>query len=482
MTKLKRRIRIGFFGALVTMLTVAAVTLRSTFMYMELGDARQRSVERTSQIQALLSTLKDAETGQRGYLLTGNEAYLKPYREALGDVDAQLARLSDSLGDDRQQRASLALLGPRVKEKLSELEETVALRQKGEEAAALAVVNSGRGIKAMDEMRAILEAMSEREMRRLDVADQAARRGGIWAMVAIATGTALTCVMTVVNLVVISHDLAGRARAESQLLQAQHELEDRVAERTAELVAANDEISAGHRPGIARAAAHGRTGSRQPRAGSLQLLGLARSARPLRAIDGFSQALLDDCMEGLDDRGRDYLQRVRKATQRMAELIDALLTLARVTRAQVNHDEIDLSQIARSIASDLNDSDESRLVDFAITDEIKAEGDGDLMRVALDNLLGNAWKFTGKKEQARIEFGVLPGGDRPTYFVRDNGAGFDMTYVDRLFGAFQRLHGNDEFTGTGIGLATVHRIVHRHGGKIWAEGKPGEGATFYFCL
>ena len=148
----------------------------------------------------------------------------------------------------------------------------------------------------------------------------------------------------------------------------------------------------------------------------------------------------------------------------------------------MNHDEIDLSQIARSIASDLNDSDESRLVDFAITDEIKAEGDGDLMRVALDNLLGNAWKFTGKKEQARIEFGVLPGGDRPTYFVRDNGAGFDMTYVDRLFGAFQRLHGNDEFTGTGIGLATVHRIVHRHGGKIWAEGKPGEGATFYFCL
>ena len=130
MTKLKRRIRIGFFGALVTMLTVAAVTLRSTFMYMELGDARQRSVERTSQIQALLSTLKDAETGQRGYLLTGNEAYLKPYREALGDVDAQLARLSDSLGDDRQQRASLALLGPRVKEKLSELEETVALRRK----------------------------------------------------------------------------------------------------------------------------------------------------------------------------------------------------------------------------------------------------------------------------------------------------------------------------------------------------------------
>ena len=166
----------------------------------------------------------------------------------------------------------------------------------------------------------------------------------------------------------------------------------------------------------------------------------------------------------------------------MAQLIDDLLNLSRVTRAQMRMGSVDLSALAEDIATELRKSDPSRRVEFAIAPALVVHADPGLLGVVLENLLGNAWKFTGKRLVARIELGVTPHNGRPTYFVRDNGAGFDMTYADKLFGAFQRLHGSGEFEGTGIGLATVQRIIHRHGGRIWAEAAPDHGATFYFTL
>jgi len=203
---------------------------------------------------------------------------------------------------------------------------------------------------------------------------------------------------------------------------------------------------------------------------------------PLRSLDGFSQALLEDYADRLDAQGTDYLQRVRSGSQRMAQLIDDLLNLSRVTRAQMRMGSVDLSALAEGIATELRKSDPSRRVEFAIAPALVVHADPGLLGVVLENLLGNAWKFTGKRLGARIELGVTPHNGRPTYFVRDNGAGFDMTYADKLFGAFQRLHGSGEFEGTGIGLATVQRIIHRHGGRIWAEAAPDHGATFYFTL
>jgi light-regulated signal transduction histidine kinase (bacteriophytochrome) len=203
---------------------------------------------------------------------------------------------------------------------------------------------------------------------------------------------------------------------------------------------------------------------------------------PLRGIDGFSQALLEEYGDRLDATGHDYLRRVRSAAQRMAELIDDLLDLSRVTRREMRREFVNLSALARAVVDQLQRSEPGRRVEVAVVPGLVATGDPHLVRVLLENLLGNAWKFTSREAHARIEFGARDDGPAPVYFVRDNGVGFDMAYAGKLFGAFQRLHGMAEFPGTGIGLATVQRIVHRHGGRVWVEAEPGKGAVFFFTL
>jgi signal transduction histidine kinase len=204
---------------------------------------------------------------------------------------------------------------------------------------------------------------------------------------------------------------------------------------------------------------------------------------PLRSIEGFSQILLEDYADKLDEEGEKYLGRVRAASRRMALLIDDLLDLSRVSRRPLRRELVDLSAQAREITAELGKSQPDREVEFVIADRLAANGDARLLRLALENLLGNAWKFTSREERARIEFRstTLEGRER-VYFVRDNGVGFDEAYAGKLFGAFQRLHEPEEFEGTGIGLATVQRIVRRHGGRVWAEGEVGKGATFFFTL
>jgi light-regulated signal transduction histidine kinase (bacteriophytochrome) len=204
---------------------------------------------------------------------------------------------------------------------------------------------------------------------------------------------------------------------------------------------------------------------------------------PLRSIDGFSQALLEDCHDLLDATGEDYLRRIRAATQRMGQLIDDLLNLSRVTRSDMHVENVDLSLLASRICTELQTNQMECHVEFVIQNGLIAQGDTRLLELLLENLLNNAWKFTSKQPVAHIEFGVVNSkGVIPTYFVRDDGAGFDMAYINKLFAPFQRLHSIHEFPGNGIGLATVQRIVHRHGGSVWAEASVGGGATFYFTL
>jgi PAS domain S-box-containing protein len=203
---------------------------------------------------------------------------------------------------------------------------------------------------------------------------------------------------------------------------------------------------------------------------------------PLRGIDGFSQALLEDYSDKLDAEGRRYLARVRESAQHMAQLIESLLALARITKGDIRRERIDLSGLARETAERLEISQPERNVEFVIGTELIETCDGRLLGVVLDNLLGNAWKFTRDQPKACIEFGRTGQDEQTAYFVRDNGAGFDMAFASKLFGVFQRLHTSNEFEGTGIGLATVQRIIRRHGGRIWAEGKVGHGAAFYFTL
>ncbi len=251
-------------------------------------------------------------------------------------------------------------------------------------------------------------------------------------------------------------DITSRKQEQQRVLGLNAELERRVAERTLQLELANKELES-----FSYSVSHD-------------------LRAPLRAIDGFSQALIEDCEPRLDERGKNYLERVRKAAQRMADLIDALLKLARVARADISYSEVDLSHLVQGVLDELQEGDPDRTVVRAVSPGLRASGEPQLLRVVLENLIGNAWKFTRGVPGARIEVGWS--GESKEFYVRDTGAGFDMTYQNKLFGAFQRLHSSEEYEGTGIGLATVARIVHRHGGSIRAVGEVGKGATFFFTL
>ncbi len=259
--------------------------------------------------------------------------------------------------------------------------------------------------------------------------------------------------------ITLIHDMSELRHAALEVKLLNAALEKRVLSRTADLTEANKELES-----FSYSISHD-------------------LRAPLRGIDGFTHLLLDEYGDRLDAKGHEYLERVRRAAQRMGMLIDDLLDLSRVNRHEMKREEIDLSQVAREVVEDLRKSEPARKVDILIEDGCRAWGDPQLLRVLLENLLGNAWKYTGKTEQAKISFGpdqTSPG--EAIFQVRDNGAGFDMDYVDKLFQPFQRLHKAEDFEGSGVGLASAARVVRRHRGRIWAESSPGQGAAFHFTL
>ncbi len=321
----------------------------------------------------------------------------------------------------------------------------------------------GRHISALvpaghpDELAAILRRVAKGE--RVEQIEAVRRRkDGSLVDVSLKISPIVAASGNVVGASTIARDITGRKRAEEEIRRLNADLEDRVRRRTSQLEAANKELEA-----FAYSVSHDlRT--------------------PLRGIDGWSLALVEDYASQLDERAHGYLDRVRAETQRMGQLIDDLLQLSRVTRSEMATGVVDLTSIAQTIAAGLSEINSGRRIEFTIAGGLAATGDARLLEIALSNLFANAVKFTGPRAEARIEFGRTERDGKGAFYVRDNGVGFEMAFAGTLFGAFQRLHKSSEFPGTGIGLATVQRIIHRHGGCVWAEAQPDRGATFYFTL
>jgi signal transduction histidine kinase len=442
----RRWAAIAFALAVLLLLGVFGLAWRSGERLAADADWRRHTFEVIGEGRRLLNALLDAETGERGYLLTGDAGFLAPWRSGAADVEPCLRSLRRLTADNPRQQRRLDALEPLARAELAQLEGAVEMRGRaGASGFSLAASIASRRL--MDRLRARLAELEDEETHllvRRDRALQAAiRRNGL----SLAGGALASALLLGTAFWIWRRENARRRQAEG----AMQGLNARLAAANADLESFSYSVSHDLRA-------------------------------PLRAIDGFSHALLEDAGERLTPDDQALLARVRAGAQRMARLIDDLLRLARISRLPMAVQEVDLSALAGAVALELRARDPDRPAHWEIAPGVHARGDEQLLHIVLENLLGNAWKFTRRQPEPRIAFGSENGGPESVYFVRDNGAGFDMAYADKLFGPFQRLHSERDFAGTGIGLATVARVVHIHGGQVWAESELGRGAIFRFTL
>jgi signal transduction histidine kinase len=487
-------ITVLLFGAIGVVAFNTWLAFRSIDVLLESERWVQHTLGVINQVEQIIGSAKDAETGSRGYLITGDAAYLQPYTSAIRELPGELDQFGKLTADNPSQQARLVEMRAVLEQRLALLASGVAERGNGVPGDELRLlVQSGTGKAEMDHLRQLADQMDAEEQRLLVQRREAAHSSSRRARLTIGFASALDLVLLVLTFRYLSRERERRFRMEqvAEQLALAHaeteakaaeiqalnlELEERVLLRTAELETTNRELEA-----FSYSVSHD-------------------LRAPLRTIDGFSLALEEDYAEAVDATGRDYIRRVRAGVQRMGQLIDALLQLSRITRADLVREEFDLSQMAHSVVAQLEvqirgkdgegnpvlepgtaaDGKASNTVDFRVEDGLRANGDPKLIQVALENLIGNAVKFSSKVANPVVEFGW--DREQSAWFVRDNGAGFDMFYADKLFNAFNRLHGDKDFKGSGIGLATVARVVRRHHGRIWADSVVDHGATFWFTL
>ena len=426
------------------------------------------------QLERVIGDVKDAESSTRGYANTGNEEYLHFYDQARQQLPGEIDEFTRLVADNQDQMERVPLLREAVQQRLETLGTSVKLHREKNIAGYTELIRSGVGRAQMDHLRNLIND-AEAEERRLLVlrtgATVADRQRTVFSLI-LASG--IDFLLIVVMFRYFSRERSLRVESETantklalanaaieassaQIQELNRSLEERVAQRTAELATTNRELEA-----FSYSVSHD-------------------LRAPLRTIDGFSLALEEDYAEAVDETGRDYIRRVRTGVQRIGSLIDALLQLSRITRAEITREPVDITAVSEAIATELRDGGgEAQAVTFHIQPHLHAEVDAKLLRVALDNLIGNAVKFSSKTALPEVWVGW--DAAEQAWFVRDNGAGFDMYYADKLFNAFNRLHGDKDFKGSGIGLATVARVVRRHHGRIWADSVVDHGATFWFTL
>ncbi len=458
---------IGFLLAIAVLITSTAL---SYYNFKQVADNEAQVVHTHEVLDALAQTLAsvtDAETGQRGYVITGDKAYLEPYHAANKRLLELTARLSLLTGDNEYQQAELTKLQALVAGRVGVLEKVIAARDLGGLDAARGLVLTGEGKRQMDAIRAQVAAMQEREQELLDIRSLAARVSYATARATLLLTGALGLGLVVISYALALREVQTRQRSVQALALANSQLEERVRERTATLNEVNDSLrrSNSELEQFASGASH-----------DLQ--------EPLRKIQAFGDRLQSKYAEPLGEQGRDYIERMQGSAARMRSLIDALLNYSRVTTKAQPFLETDLNQIAREVVSDL----EGRLQESGGRVELgtlpACEADPLQMRQLLQNLISNGLKFhpPGVPPVVWVEGSLAPsangGAAQCELVVRDNGIGFDEVYRERIFDVFQRLHGRQEYEGTGMGLAICRKIVDRHRGTITAASAPGQGATF----
>jgi signal transduction histidine kinase len=426
-----------------------------------------------NQVERVMGSAKDAETGSRGYIISGDESYLDPYTTARRELPDELDHLKSLIAGDPGQLSRLTEMRAVLDERLSLLERGIEGRRSGSREIIRPLILNRTGEIEMNHLRRIVDDMESEERRLLVIRTAEANGNSLRARLMIALASLLDGLFIIFIFRYFMRERAMRVAAELDaerlaLARAETErqseqvralnatLEQRVKDRTTELEAINHELEA-----FSYSVSHD-------------------LRAPLRTIDGFSLALEEDYSAVVGEVGKDYIRRVRGSVQRMGQLIDALLQLSRITRAEITRERFSLSQLAESVAFNLLEENKGRQITFHIEPGLAAEADPKLLRVALENLFGNAVKFSSKMSSTIIHFGWDK--EKNAWFVRDNGAGFDMYYAAKLFTAFHRLHGDKDFKGSGIGLATVARVIHRHHGTIWADSVVDNGATFWFTL
>jgi signal transduction histidine kinase len=425
------------------------------------------------QVERIMSSAKDAETGNRGYLITGDDAYLEPYNAATRELPAEINQFAFLTSDNPRQQVRVPEMRAMMQLRLALLKDGIDLRRSGSQDTIRLLVLSGTGKAEMDQLRRLADDIEAEERRLLVLRTAGAQSAGVRARITVALASALDFLLIILifryfsqeRRLRVTAEIAGerlaiaRAEAESRAEEVRMlnaTLEQRIKLRTAELEATNRELEA-----FSYSVSHD-------------------LRAPLRTVDGFSVALEEDYASAVDQVGRDYILRIRNGVHRMGAVIDALLQLSRVTRSELIREPFDLSLLVESIAAVLREENPAREITFNIEPGLRAEGDPRLLRIALENLLGNAVKFSARAPRTVVDFGW--DGGKNAWFVQDYGAGFDMSYASKLFSAFNRLHGDKDFQGSGIGLATVARVIRRHYGEIWAESKIDHGATFWFTL
>ncbi len=438
---------VGFVLGLTLIVLLAAIGIgdaREATDAVARVEASHTAIEALDEIAALLG---EAKSARRAYGLTGEASYKQIYVHAVTELPARLAKVGQLTADSATEQRWLAELQPVVTQRLARLEEQNAARERTGKEIILGDAVALENGKLDDTIRRITTAMIGEQRSLLEARERETERRLWRGEVVSAISAASACLLLLLAFGLLSREVLQRRRAEAATRAALVATE-----------ALNGELEA-----FSYSVSHD-------------------LRAPLRAIDGFSQALLEDNAAQLDDAGKQHLDRVRAASQRMAQLIDDLLGLSRVTRSRLEVVPVELTVLAEAVAADLRAANPGREIDLVIAPELGAHGDPRLLRIVFDNLLGNAFKFTAKRAHAHISVGVRSEAGERVYFVTDDGVGFDPQYSEKLFGAFQRLHDGVEFAGTGIGLATVQRIIRRHGGRIWATGEPDRGATFCFTL